>query len=97
MMKAAIFLALLLATSAYAVEWVPGRNWTFRCDFPGNDIGHVRMQGSQCGGACWNNPRCTHFTWTTIDGGTCMFKSGSVTQGDAVDVSNPSWVCGIIR
>ena len=55
------------------------------------------MPSSQCGGACWNNPRCTHFTWITQDGGLCLFKSGYVTRGNAVNVNDPSWTCRIIR
>ena len=97
MMKAAIFLTLLLATSSYAVDWLPGQNWAFRCDFSNNDLTNAQMQGSECGGACWNNPECTHFTWNNFNGGTCWMKSGPVTKANAFDTSDNSMVCGVTR
>ena len=97
MIKAAIFLALLLATSACAVNWIDGQNWAFACDFPGNDIANALMQSSECGRACYNNLQCTHFTWTTYNGGLCLMKSGPMTKAKAVGVDDALWICGLIQ
>ncbi len=41
-------------------------------------------------------PGCTHFTWTSYNGGTCWMKSGDVSKNDAFDVNDGSNVCGIM-
>jgi hypothetical protein len=94
-MKAVIFLTILFFASAFAIEWKD--NWAFACDFKENDLTNAKMQGSECGGACWNNEQCTHFTWTSYEGGTCWMKSGSVTKANAFDTGDNSMVCGVTR
>jgi hypothetical protein len=38
---------------------------------------------------------CTHYTWTSYNGGTCLMKKGSVSKSDAFYVAKPDYVCGV--
>ena len=92
-----MLLAILLTLSfsfASAIDW-NGNNWAFGCDFDDNDLSNVQIRGEDCGQKCVDTDGCTHFTWTTYNGGTCWMKSGSVSQGDAKETNDNSMVCGI--
>jgi hypothetical protein len=39
---------------------------------------------------------CTHYTWTTINGGTCWIKQGVVFKSDAIYTNDNSMTCGIV-
>jgi hypothetical protein len=93
-MKVAILIFAGLSV-VKGVSW-NGNNWAFACDFWGGDLANARVTGSECGGKCASTSGCTHFTWTTYNGGTCWMKQGAVTQADAFDVSDQSFVCGIV-
>jgi len=77
----------------HGVNW-NGNNWAFRCDWDGGDIGNAQIPGEECGGRCAITPTCTHFTWTTSNGGTCWMKNLQVSKSDARDTSDSSMVCG---
>ena len=79
-----------------AVNWQPG-NWAMSCDFNGNDLSNQKSRGEDCSGVCSKTAGCTHFTWTTNEGGTCWMKQGKVTKEDAFSTSNRNMVCGIVR
>jgi len=40
-------------------------------------------------------PGCTHYTWTSYNGGTCWMKKGGASKSDALYVSTPNYVCGV--
>ena len=90
-----ILIQVLAIHKAYSINWQPG-SWAFGCDFSGQDLSNVRVTGSQCGGTCASTSGCTHFTWTTYQGGTCWMKSGSVSKSDAYPTSDQTMVCGIV-
>ncbi len=75
------------------INW-NGNNWAFGCDFTGRDFANVQIRGEDCGGTCYSNSRCSHFTWTNWNGGTCWLKEGSITQDDAFSTDDPNMVCG---
>jgi PAN domain len=77
------------------INW-NGNNWALGCDFHGNDLTNVQIRGEDCGGKCAQTSGCTHFTWTTYNGGTCWMKSGPVSKNDARSTHDPSMVCGVI-
>ncbi|KAJ3127967.1 hypothetical protein HK098_005480 [Nowakowskiella sp. JEL0407] len=53
-----------------------GKEYASGCDWIGNDVGSVAASQSElCFNAC-KYPSCTHFTWTTANGGTCWLKGG---------------------
>ena len=56
----------------------------------------VQIPGEECGPKCILTKKCTHFTWTTLKGGTCRMKAGSVSKSDAFSTSDKSMVCGIV-
>ena len=80
---------------AHSVAW-NGNNWALGCDFKGGDFTNARVTSSNCGGTCAATSGCTHFTWSSYNGGTCWMKNGAVSQSDAFDVSDKTMVCGII-
>jgi hypothetical protein len=82
-------------TSNTGVNW-NGNDWAFACDFPGGDIGNAQIRGEDCGGRCSSTSGCTHFTWTTYNGGTCWMKGGTVSKSQAVSTSDQTMVCGIV-
>ncbi|CAG0899079.1 unnamed protein product [Cyprideis torosa] len=71
------------------------QNWAFQCDFPGNDIRNVKVEASECGQACSDDARCTHFAWNKYDG--CWLKDTKKLFTDAVCTRNPSDICGCVR
>ena len=73
-----------------------GTKWAMACDFKGNDLTNRRIAGANCASTCASTSGCTHFTWTTYNGGTCWMKSGSVSQSDALYTGDQSMACGII-
>lgn len=94
-MKVALLLAVLLcSTAVQSISW--NGNWAFACDFHGNDLSSARVSGEDCGGKCAGTSGCTHFTWTTYNGGTCWMKSGSVSKNNAFDTGDQSMVCGVL-
>jgi PAN domain len=58
-------------------------------------MSNIRMAASQCGPACLAAYGCTHYTWTSFNGGTCWMKNGLVTKADAYYVANSNNVCGV--
>eukprot|EP00731_Ephydatia_muelleri_P007573 Em0003g1821a len=95
-----MFLPLILVISFSfanaAINW-NGNNWAFGCDFRNNDLSNVQISGELCGGKCAATGGCTHFTWTTFNGGTCWMKSGTVSQTDAFETGDQSTVCGVVN
>lgn len=72
--------------------------WSMQCDLPGDTIGKKLVEGELCSSECLKFERCSHFTWTTIDNGTCEFKhyDGDIALGEAKRMNMPGAVCGII-
>ncbi len=80
-------------------DWLIGEGgvkYALNCDFPGNDIGSIKIGGDKCGKQCIDKDGCTNFAWTNYQGGTCWFKQGSLSTNDAVPNSEPGSVCGIV-
>jgi Thaumatin family len=55
----------------------------------------AQVRGQDCGGKCEQTSGCTHYTWTTFNGGTCWMKSGRVSKSDAFDTGDQSMICGV--
>eukprot|EP00775_Hariotina_reticulata_P014913 gene14913-biopygen17259 len=53
------------------VNW-NGNDWANACDFKNRDLQQARVPKNQCGVTCVNTKNCTHYTWTTFNGGTCF-------------------------
>jgi len=66
------------------------------CDFKGNDLSNQKGSSSNCAQTCASTSGCTHFTWTSYNGGTCWMKSGGISQSNAVFTGDQSIICGII-
>ncbi len=72
------------------------------CEFKGKDLSNVSSVDSfKClNEICRNNPKCTHYTLTSENGGTCYLKTGTVSKSDAMFQSSyktfpVTWMCGI--
>jgi len=77
------------------INW-NGNNWAMSCDFEGNDLTNVKISSEKCGGKCADTNGCTHFTWTSFEGGTCWMKQGVISKDMAVSTSDPTMVCGVM-
>lgn len=77
------------------VNW-NGNNWALSCDFKNDDFTSAGVASSECGPTCARTPGCTHYTWSTYNGGTCWMKNGAVTKQDAFLSSDSSLVCGVV-
>lgn len=73
-----------------------GNNWALACDFQGGNFANVKVSSSDCGGRCAATSGCTHFTWTTYNGGTCWMKNGDATKDSALFTGDYTAVCGIV-
>jgi len=89
-------LILLASTSEIKSQLSWNGNWALACDFIGNDLANANVRGEDCSNKCYNTAGCTHFTWTTWNGGTCWMKKGSVSKNDAVFTNDQTMVCGVI-
>ncbi|UJR07244.1 hypothetical protein I4U23_011532 [Adineta vaga] len=76
-----------------SIEWTG--NWALACDFHENNLMNVQIRGEDCGSRCASTSGCTHFTWTTHNGGTCWMKQGAVSKENAVPTDDRSMVCGV--
>ena len=89
-----IILVLSISVSKAQIDW-QSSNWPYACDFNGGDITTVQTNPGNCGPACLSTPKCTHFTWTTLNGGTCYLKSGKVKKSDAISTEDNSMICSL--
>jgi hypothetical protein len=71
-------------------------NSAISCDFVNDDLSNARTSSQDCSQTCNATIECTHFTWTTWNGGTCWMKKGIVCKDDAFLSSEPSIICGVI-
>ncbi len=55
--------ALMISVDAQWNDGDGGVKWLPNCDYVGGDIGNLRVDGPQCGGACGNRYACNHFTY----------------------------------
>ena len=81
-------------TSGPTILW-DGKNWAHACDFRAKNMIEVRTEAQRCGPECEDNPRCTHFTWTKLNGGTCRLKTGNASKEDAFHTNDQTMVCGL--
>ncbi|CAF2408204.1 unnamed protein product [Rotaria sp. Silwood2] len=77
------------------VQWNK-MNWAMSCDFNGHDLFHIKMSAELCNETCLQTQECTHYTWTTLNGGTCWMKQGNVSKDNALVTDDPTMICGII-
>jgi hypothetical protein len=73
--------ASLAFVNPQSINW-NGNNWALNCDFIGNDFAQVRVTSDKCGGACVENPTCTHFAYSNWNGGTCWLKRGELVKNN---------------
>jgi hypothetical protein len=89
-----IILVLSISVSKAQIDW-QSSDWAYACDFNGGDITTVQTNPGNCGPACSALSECTHFTWTTLNGGTCYLKSGKVKKSDAILTEDNSMICSL--
>ena len=94
-MKYLLLIPLMINSIMGAITWQSG-DWAFACDFKDRDLANAQILGEDCSGRCASTSGCTHFVWTTWNGGTCWMKSGSVTKSNAYSTEDSTMVCGIV-
>ena len=66
------------------------------CDFSNNDLKNVKINEKDFGLKCKSTNKCTHFSWSDFNGGTCWMKMGNVSKRKSIVSSNFSAVCGLV-
>ncbi|CAF1262363.1 unnamed protein product [Adineta ricciae] len=90
-----LFLFLLInIVESDNIQW--NENVGTGCDFVNNDLSNARTSSEDCFQRCNQTISCTHFTWTTWNGGTCWMKKGIVYKGDAFSTMDSSIICGVL-
>lgn len=88
-----IFFISIYSTLA-TIQWQSG-DWAYGCDFKQQDLSNKKTTMTSCSSACSSTKGCTHYAWTTYNGGTCWLKSGLATQSNAIYTGNNNMICGI--
>ena len=95
-----IVLVLSIPRAKAQINWQNGQPsgtiWASACDFTNSDLSNAPAASNNCASACQSTPGCTHFSWTTNNGGTCWMKKNSVSKSDAVYNGNTGMICGIV-
>ncbi|KUF93962.1 SCP extracellular protein [Phytophthora nicotianae] len=83
-----MFNSKVFALSAAAVAMAAGSSsafqigsqgrvmWKNNCDYLGSDLYSVPGIPDVCGDICADDSKCTHWSWTYFNGGTCWLKNG---------------------
>ncbi|RNA11084.1 fibroblast growth factor receptor-like, partial [Brachionus plicatilis] len=77
------FVCGIMKQKSNSIDWNNASKqtvWAHACDWKENDLSNSQVAGELCGAECLKTPECTHFTWTTFNGGTCWMKKGSVSK-----------------
>jgi hypothetical protein len=90
-----LFIIKLLILNINATIYWKG-NWARRCDFKDKDLLNKKTRDKDCFRLCFKTHKCTHFTWTKHNGGTCWLKYGRVTKKDAFETHDKKMICGIV-
>jgi hypothetical protein len=86
---------LLLVVVDSQIVW--NGNWAFNCDFRIRAFKIETTRGEDCGPRCTHTRSCTHFTWSSINGGTCWLQSTpGISKSDAFVSSKMKTVCGLV-
>ena len=103
-----VFIKLVLNTEAaiFTKNWNTDAGnkvaWQNGCDFPNQNLENLKSRPEFCGPYCSLNSACTHFTWTSYNGGTCWLKqklskvSGFPYAVGVFAVTDDSYVCGFM-
>jgi hypothetical protein len=78
-----------------AIMW--NGNLAASCDFVNNDLSNALTSLEQCQWTCNATLGCTHFTWTTFNGGTCWMKKRLVYKDDAFSNTISDSICGVLE
>ena len=77
------------------INW-NGNDWAKGCDFNGRNHSNAQTTADGCGPKCFETSGCTHFTWTSLNGGTCWMKQGIVSKHDAISTIDSTTICGLL-
>jgi hypothetical protein len=55
----------------------------------------IIIKGDKCRPLCNTIPGCSHYTWKSLDGGTCYLKTGPIDKHEAVKSDDVSSICGL--
>ncbi|RMX67923.1 hypothetical protein DD238_000533 [Peronospora effusa] len=67
--------------------------WQSNCDYVGGDLKAVGGISSTCGHLCVIEEKCTHWSWTDVNGGTCWLKQ---SKAASISKSAGQGFCGYI-
>ncbi|KAG4076940.1 hypothetical protein HA402_015927 [Bradysia odoriphaga] len=77
------------------VDW-NGSDSARWCAFSGNDLTNTQSKSEDCANKCASTRKCTHFTWTDFNSGTCWMKTNNVSKSEAFPKNDQNAVCGVV-
>jgi hypothetical protein len=90
-------IALLVNYVQSQLLWTGLPIWAKTCTFRGNDLlNTTNTPDYRCSSVCRTKAGCSHFAWTTQNGGTCWMKQGRVSREDAIITNDTTRICGIV-
>ena len=97
-LRVSITLVLITFALSDQISWQISKfgYWAKGCDFTANDFKNVVISSDLCGQKCSNTVGCSHYSWSTWNGGTCWLKNGVVSQSDSIYTNDFSMICGIL-
>ena len=90
-----LVIKLLILKLNASIHWEKIK-WARGCDFKNKDLSNKKVRREDCDTLCSKTLRCTHYTWTTYNGGTCWMKHGRVNKKDALETYDKTMICGIV-
>lgn len=78
------------------IEDESGFIFSLNCHFKGVEISRRRSRGKDCGSLCLENEDCSHFTWTNLEGGTCLLMKNREMGADQAELV-AGHVCGFVK
>ncbi|OWY95758.1 SCP-like extracellular protein [Phytophthora megakarya] len=89
---AAIAVVSIVPTTGFQIGSNGRVMWENNCNFVGNDYRWIAGIPAVCGDVCADDKKCTHWTWSNSNGGTCWLKSGGRSSKTAKWGTNCGYV-----
>ncbi|CAI5709545.1 unnamed protein product [Peronospora effusa] len=93
LLRAAIVAMTLRSFPVVGVRTQVHYKWQSNCDYVGGDLKAVGGISSTCGHLCVIEEKCTHWSWTDVNGGTCWLKQ---SKAASISKSAGQGFCGYI-
>lgn len=82
--------------SRQELKWT--QNVAYGCNFTVNhDFKMAKTNQIDCRKKCFSTYGCSHFVWSSKEGGTCFLKKNAISKSEVIASNDPSSFCGIVE